>query len=120
MGVLSTNLRGIATRRPPLPSPLLPRRRGRARVALRVGFERQTAKAAGTGGRFRHILLDLLCNTKLLTGLVVLCSNFIFQKLLFRLGLLNDLLEQVDVIGKSLFAGGSQRASGQRAIVSKG
>src|SRR5438093_1499556 len=80
----------------------------------------QGEKATGTGGRFRHMLFDLLCNTKLLTGLVTVCSNFIFQKLLFRLGLLNDLLEQVDVIGKSLFAGGSQRASGQRPIVLEG
>ena len=45
---------------------------------------------------------------------------FSFKMILLTLGLLDDLLQQIDVIGEGLFAGSCQRAGRQRTIVLEG
>jgi len=46
----------------------------------------------------------ILCNTKYKTSTSSLCS----KSFLFRLGLLDDLLQQIDITGESLLAGSGQ------------
>lgn len=59
---------------------------------------------------------DSLCIAKLETTGGFVCS----KDFSFRPGLLDDLLQQIDVAGESFLAGRRQGAGGQRAIVRKG